>query len=246
MIQKLTTKRWLLIHLVVLAAFIVLLNLGFWQLRRLEQRRTQNRQIAAGLEQPPLTLTDQPVDPDRLHLRRVRVRGTFDNDESIIVHNRPYEQQPGVHLVVPLRIQGSEQAVLVNRGWIPLGEAGEPALAERRSYDISQPITITGIAYPSQTQTGFGPTDPIPSPAERRDAWFRIDIERIEKQLPYPLWPIYIKQMNDARPAEPPLQEGEPVLSEGPHLGYALQWFTMALILLITYAFFIRQEMKES
>jgi len=240
--EKLTTGRWLIRHLIVLVVFIVLINLGLWQLRRLEQRRALNAVILAGLNQPATV-----VDQDALHFHRVSVTGTFDNGESIVLRNRPLNGQPGVHLVTPLRIKGSDRAVLVDRGWIPLEEF-EPE--ERAAYDVEGEVTVEGIAKRKQPRPdGFlVPTDPTPGPgAERLDQWFRVDIDLIQNQMPYSLLPIFIEESpGSARgQASPPIPEGDPVLSEGSHLSYALQWFSFSLILVITYAAFVRQELKK-
>ncbi|MEW5958979.1 MAG: SURF1 family protein [Chloroflexota bacterium] len=246
--KKLLTPRWLIGHGLVLLAVIVLINLGLWQLRRLEQRRALNDSIRAGLAAPVTVLTGQDVDPAALHRRRVSVTGTFDNPAAIIIRNRPFQGQPGVHLVTPLKIKGSERAVLVDRGWIPLDDA-EPD--KRRVYDMPGEVTINGVAYPGQTQpTGYLiPTDPTLEPGQARlDAWFRLDIDHIQQQAPYPLLPIYIEQSPQpgAELSTPPRPENNtnPALDEGPHLGYALQWFSFALILVITYGVFVRQELK--
>jgi surfeit locus 1 family protein len=228
----------------VLAVVIILVNFGLWQLRRLEQRRALNRDILAGLSQPPATLTGANVDPDALHFRRVSVTGTFDNAEGIVLRGRSLNSRPGAELVVPLRIKGTERAVLVNRGWIPLESS---TLEERRLYDVEEEVAIEGIAYRTQTRPDsyFAPTDPTPKPGEGRlDAWFRVDIERIQEQVSYPLLPVFIEQSPDPEANAPPFSTENLDLSEGPHLGYALQWFSFAIILVIIYAAFTWQELR--
>ncbi|MBN1991105.1 MAG: SURF1 family protein [Anaerolineae bacterium] len=246
--KNLLTWKWLLRHLLVLAAIIVLINLGFWQLRRLEQRRALNANILAGLNAPVTLLAGQDVDPAALHLHRVSATGTFDNDESLVIRNRPFQGMPGVWLIAPLQLAGSNRAVLVDRGWIPLDNATP---AKRQIYNQEGTVTIEGIAYQTQTRPDrwLIPTDPTPGPGETRlDEWFRVDIERIhQQQLPYPLLPIFIKQLpnGDVASTTPPLREGEPELSEGSHLSYALQWFGFAVILALVYGLLLRQELKK-
>jgi surfeit locus 1 family protein len=234
-------------HVLVVIGVIILINLGLWQLRRMEQRQELNAAIRAGLEADPVTLTGEAVDPEELGRRRVSVTGTFDNEAAIAIRNRPFQGRPGVHLVVPLRIKGSDKAVLVDRGWIPQEDADPQAWD---AYDVTGEVSLKGIAQASRPQPeGYlVPVDPTPGPGETGlDTWFRVNIDRIQEQIPYPLLPIYVEQSPDpdADPAEPPLQEGDPVLEVGPHLGYALQWFTFALLLVITYGVFIRQELKH-
>jgi hypothetical protein len=68
--KKLLSGRWLIGHVLVLIAVIILINLGLWQLRRLDQRRALNASILAGLEAPVTLLTGEDVDP--LELKRCR------------------------------------------------------------------------------------------------------------------------------------------------------------------------------
>jgi surfeit locus 1 family protein len=248
--RKFLSGRWLIGHVLVLIAVIILINLGMWQLRRLEQRRTLNANILAGLEAPVTFLTGEDIDPQELERRRVTVTGTFDNDAAIAIRNRPFQGQPGVRLVTPLLIEGSERAVLVDRGWIPQEDA-EPDRWHK--YAQTGDVTVEGVAYPGQSRPeGYlVPTDPTPvADQSRLNTWFRVDIERIQAQVPYPLLPIYVEQSPDPKAGglEPPRLEDNlnPTLSEGSHLGYAFQWFSFALILVITYAALIRQELKRS
>ena len=100
------------------------LTLGVWQLQRLEQKRAANALILARMQEPPLTLSGQPLDTEQANLRRATARGTYDYSQEIVLRNRTLNEIPGVHVLVPLRIAGSDAAVLVNRGWIPYEMAG--------------------------------------------------------------------------------------------------------------------------
>jgi surfeit locus 1 family protein len=77
-------------------------------------------------------------------------------------------------------------------------------------------------------------------------AWFRVDIERIQEQVPYRLLPIFIKQLPipNTNADTLPRQDSGANLDEGPHLGYAIQWFSFAAILVVTYGLFLRQEAR--
>jgi surfeit locus 1 family protein len=237
-------KHWFR-HLLVLLVVIVLINLGLWQLRRLDQRRALNRDIETGLVQPPVVLGEADLNPETLHRRRVSLTGEFDNAAGMILRGRSLNGRPGAELVVPLLLAGSDEAVLVNRGWIPLDTTQAEA---RRIYDLEGKVTVAGIAYRSQPRPDafFAPTDPTPRPGEERlDAWFRVDIDRIQGQVDYKLAPIFVEQSPLTEANTPPLAQEMTELSDGPHLGYAVQWFTFALILVVVYTVFIRQELKR-
>jgi surfeit locus 1 family protein len=183
--HRLITGPWLFKHFGVVVILIMLLNLGFWQLRRLEERRAYNRNIIAALNQPVIPLTGAPIDPAQLHFRRVSVKGSFDNAAAIAIRNQLLGDAPGLHLVTPLRISGSDRAVLIDRGWIPRGDA-DPDPASLSVYDLPGEVTIEGIATQTQTRPGWlSPLDPpLREGQSRLVAWFRVDIDRIQRQLP--------------------------------------------------------------
>jgi surfeit locus 1 family protein len=243
--QKLLSGRWLARHLLVLMVAIVLINFGVWQLRRLEEKRTRNANILATLQQPAISLTGQPVEPDQLHFHRVEVTGVFDNAQSMILRNQSYNNISGVHLLTPLKIEGSDKGILIDRGWLPTAQ-GSPE--NRQTYDFVEPVTIEGIAYRSQTRpSSLAPLDRVPEGETRLEAWFRVDIELIQQQLPYPLLPLFIRQSphSETGSNKLPYPEGNVKLDEGPHLGYALQWFSFAVVLVIIYGLFVYKELQQ-
>ena len=83
---------------------------------------------------------------------------------------------------------------------------------------------------------------------ERRlELWNNADVARIAGQLPYPILPVYIQLDADAQDTEPPIPfQPEIELTEGPHFGYALQWFTFATILFVGYPFYLRKQETEA
>jgi surfeit locus 1 family protein len=244
--------RWLWATVAVVLGFLLLCRLGVWQLQRLQERRDQNSLLLTRLEQQPLTLTGQPFDYDHADLRRATVRGTYDFQNELLLRNQELNGVPGVKVITPLRITGSDQAVLVDRGWIPLAESTPEA--RTRFAQASGEIELQGIARASQTRLNWlSPNDPSPEgPATRADEWYRVDIPRIQKQLPYPVLPVFVQlgQVGAADSgldiAHPPVPYVELDLSEGPHLGYAIQWFSFALILVAGYVLIFRRQTSGS
>jgi surfeit locus 1 family protein len=244
--------RWLWATVAVAIGFLLLCRLGVWQLQRLQERRDQNSLLLTRLEQPPLTLTGQAFNYDHADLRRAVVRGTYDFQNEVLLRDQELNGVPGVKVITPLRITGSDQAVLVDRGWIPLAQSTPEA---RAMFDqASGEVEVQGIARASQTRLNWlSPDDPSPeSPAARADAWFRVNIPRIQKQLPYPALPVFV-QLGHVGAADSGLDTAHlPVpyveldLSDGPHLGYAIQWFSFALILVAGYIVIFRHETSGS
>lgn len=142
--HRLLRGWWIAKHLFALVILATLIFLGFWQLDRLEQRRAANAARLAALAQPALPLTPE-TDPATVIGRRVVVSGVFRNEESIVLRGRRSDSGvDGVHLVTPLQIEGSEYAVLVDRGWLPSAQGAATA------YAVTRPVTIEGIAQAPQ------------------------------------------------------------------------------------------------
>ena len=117
----------------------------------------------------------------------------YDPAQEIVLRNRELDGTPGVHILTPLRLSGSDTAVLVDRGWLPRDQA-EPAA---RSAFAAPPgeVLISGIARRSQDESAGGPQDPpLGLDRTRLDAWFHVDTTRIQQQTGYPLLPIFIEQ----------------------------------------------------
>ncbi len=236
--------RWLPATLVVALATATMLALCVWQLARLEQRRAANAAILARLNEPPLRLDGGPLDPAAADLRRAVVRGVYDYEREIVLRNRTYGEVPGVHLLVPLRISGSDAAVLVDRGWIPFELAGPD---QRPTFhNAVGEVEVQGILRISQSRgNSLSPADPALGPDRPRlDAWFRVDLPRIQEQIPYRLLPVYLAEETPVgdTPRWLPRPDPDIRLDEGAHLLYAIQWATFALILPMGYAFFFHSR----
>ena len=91
MYRFLLRPKWLAFHLLVIAAIVAMVNLGFWQLRRLEERRDFNRQVEATVDQPaaPLDARLAPsVDPAGVGWGSVVAAGEYLPEGQVVVGNR--------------------------------------------------------------------------------------------------------------------------------------------------------------
>lgn len=244
LLRKMFQRKWLLATLFVLAGTALCIRLGIWQLDRLSQRRVFNHQVESMRAMPALDLNqEQPSDIARMEWRPVKVQGIYDFENQVALRNQYNGDQYGYHLITPLRFNGG--AILVDRGWIPADSRSKPA--DWRQYDEPGTVTVVGQLRLGQTKPRFGGVaDTLPANGQKLDVWTNADITHIAAQMPYPVLSVYVQPNADPNDAQPPIPTQPTLdLTEGPHFGYALQWFTFAAILFVGYPFFLRkQEMK--
>jgi surfeit locus 1 family protein len=155
--------------------------------------------------------------------RRVEATGRFDRQHEIVLRGHVLREVPGIHVVTPFRLQGSDSAVLVNRGFVPSPDA---TFAATDSLDEPGLITLAGLALPVPVSDDGG----APLTGNGKETWRRLDLPALRARIPYPLLDIYILQAPDSSLPRYPRRLEPPVLDDGPHLSYAVQWFAFAAI----------------
>lgn len=244
--RKLVRGWWLLLTLVVLLGVALMVGLGYWQMGRLYGRQRVNALIEQRRALPPLTIAAadaRSLDPAAMSDRQVTITGTWDYADEILLRNQAYYGSTGYDVLTPLRIDGGDTAILVDRGWIPYDKATPADLPGYRHGDRG---TVTGyghIATPPQAR-GSLPRPPAGAPAARQAAYFTVDLAAIQRQTPLQLLPFWVQQSpsagQDARAL--PIPNLDLTLDDGPHLGYMVQWWAFALILLVGYVAMATQD----
>jgi surfeit locus 1 family protein len=243
---RLLQPKWLLAHTAVLAVVALFVWLGSWQLDRLEERRLENelgeRRLNAEVSSLEVAV-ETTEDLDSLRYRRVTVTGEFDPTNELLIRSQVHQGSAGFHVITPLVPMRdgivSGEAVLVNRGWIPLTLDEVPVTEAPPPSGV---VTVEGWVELSRSRPMFGPEDPAEG---RVSTLSRVDIDRIQLQIPDPLLPVYIVQLVK-RDAELPVPVDPPDFEDqGPHLAYAIQWFGFAAVGLIGYYFLARRRLRS-
>ncbi|HEY2823951.1 MAG TPA: SURF1 family protein [Gemmatimonadales bacterium] len=210
-----------LICLLVAAGCI---RLGIWQVRRLKERRAHNAELLSRMTQIPLDL-DGPL-PDSLTWRHATARGIYDFDHEILVTDRTQGGLPGVYVVTPLRL-GSGRVVLVERGWLYSPDGRSANLQQTREPAES---TVRGVVTDVPARGSGAPRSPNDS------VWPRTVRSLDLGDLTFNYAPITAVLRRDslAAPTSGAFQAiPAPALDDGPHLSYAIQWFSFATIALV-------------
>lgn len=235
------TRQGILGTVAVLVVAGVCIRLGIWQLDRRAERQARNAVIAERMDAPPVTLERAPMDTAGLAYRRARLSGAVDDDRAIVLAGRSRNGAPGVHVLSPVRLGAS--AVLVNRGWLPAPDAATVDLDPVR---IEGAVRVEGVLVP------FPDVDLDTEPDGFQTRWFRVDGRAIRSQYPYSVAPLYLVATSRPAPvgtgtssgagadsartpgdAAGPAPLEPPTVEPGPHLSYAIQWFSFAAIFLI-------------
>jgi len=242
----LRSRKWIAGHLLALTGVCVFVWCGLWQLRRLDEVRTSNALVESRLDEPaaPLSevLADTGGDPEAFAYRRVTTSGTYAQDEEVLLSTRSYQGNPGHHVLTPLVFEGGD-AVLVDRGWVPL-DLDRPPIAEAAPGAAGQAVTVSGILFPPQEESGFGPRQEGDG-----EVTFvgRVDVVRIQQQVEQPLAAGYLLALEQAPapPGELPLPGSPPELDEGSHASYAGQWFLFAGVVVVGYPLLLRRTARD-
>lgn len=230
--------RWVLLAVFVAALATTFVNLGMWQLDRLDQRRDRNATVVAH-ESAPVVPYDQVfnrVITEQDQWQRVQVTGTFDATHQLLVRYRSNDQATGWEAVTPLRTREGT-TVLVSRGFVP----------RTKGTDFPQAAppppsgTVTIVGHVRRNEQGKD-TATVPNQGTIR----LINSDRIGEWMGEDLLNGYIGLLT----IDPP-QSGEfiPVehqdLTEGPHLSYAVQWFAFTAIAGFGLVVLIRNDVRD-
>jgi surfeit locus 1 family protein len=213
---------------VTLVLLGLLMSLGFWQLDRAEQKRALLAGYNSDANETVIRLDAGLGSYADFNYQFASVSGRYDPRRQFLLDNRTHLGRAGYHVLTPL-ILSEQAAVLVNRGWVPLGRSRD---------ELPDPIvdrefrTVLGrVKVPLSDTFMLGEE-------ESRSAWpyriQRVNTERLGAELGYPLLPVVV--LLDPDQPDGFVRDWKP-LRYGPerNVGYAVQWFGLAAALLVIY-----------
>jgi surfeit locus 1 family protein len=238
-------RRNIIFLIVASAATLACVRLGVWQLQRLASRRALNAIVSSRLGEPPVPLSAVPRDTAERRYRHVRLAGTFDFAHEMALIDRVRDGAPGVDIITPLRPDSGivgDTTVLVDRGWVYAADGMSVNHAQWR-----EPAHVAGTGYLIALVRGEGP--PVLSTPDRPNAYRWLERSAVERNVGHPIADYIVVLRSDTHaPAESsdtamsakphaPARRPPPPLDEGPHMNYAIQWFSFALIIIVGTAY---------
>ena len=182
--------------------------------------------LAGRLGSPVTPVREIVRDTATAGFRRASAAGTYDFTNEFALASRTRQGSPGVNIITPLRLSGTDTAVLVNRGWVYAPDAMTADFTKWREGDSA---TIAGYVTAIEATGSNRVSTPISSRVVRH-----LYRDSLASRLPYPILP-FLLVVTDSTPTSAagdsvPARLLAPFLDDGPHLGYAIQWFMFALI----------------
>ncbi len=257
---KVVSNRLTLIALILLGAVaFVCLMLGRWQLERAEVRRQVAVTLETGRRAPPLKLTPAVSDTQLQAWRPATAEGVWRSEWSVLLENRNLDGRPGLWLATPLMLD-RDTAVLVLRGWlerpiagrpvptIPTSDAtvsvvGELAVRVPRLFELWTSETNAAANLPQgwkgTPQAIAGLIDPVILPRLQN-----LDLESYAKRTGLKLLPTVLMQSGGQDEEGLKRVWPEPSVDSDKNVGYAMQWFGFAGILLVAFLVIIWRRFR--
>ncbi|SFQ00656.1 SURF1 family protein [Variovorax sp. 770b2] len=247
--------RFWLITIAAILTVAATVSLGRWQLSRAAQKEALQASIDAQKQKPALDQAEflaLEMATDSLH-RPVRLRGLWLTPQTVYLDNRQMHGVPGFYVLTPFALEGTEQTVMVQRGWVQrnfvdrtkLGAVDTPAgIVEVTGLIEPPPSHLLELGTPAAAAPASAPAPaasaPLQAPAAEGSSSIRqnLDLEAFRAETKLPLRTDVSLQQTG--PASEGLQRDWPAPALGleRHYGYAFQWFGLSALVVILYVWF--------
>ncbi len=196
---------------------------GQWQWNKASLKSAQQQAHDTRAAEALLRMPATPVSADDMRFRRIVAQGHYEPERQILIDNMIHRQQAGYHVITPLRIEGSDMRLLINRGWVP-------ALADHRQVpQIATPagrVEIYGTAIVPGTR--FFTLGENRAPSEWQSVWQNLDLQRYGQSVGFAVQPVVIQLDPDNASAGFVREWRRPDARVQTNLNYAIQWWTFA------------------
>lgn len=236
--------RWIIAILVGLFLAVAFVQLGLWQLSRHDDRQAYNASVAARIDGEPRSLAglvgQYGTDPEDLVERNAVVTGRYIGADEFLSVGRNYDGVTGTLVMTPLELDDGSIMIVV-RGLVPVGTSGPPAAGYETPHGT---VTLTGLIDDGEEPLRLG--EPAPDGGVLSQI-SRVDLDYIETWYDGDVLPIdlVLENQSPPNPGESPIPVPRSELTEGRHLGYAVQWFAFAVIAVVGITALVWRAGKE-
>lgn len=214
--------------LFIIAAELLLVGLGIWQVERLQWKNAIIERIAEAELEP--TLGNLPQEVGGLDYRSVALTGEFLHGKALHEVGGKQGSGPGFFVLTPFKLDDDGRIILINRGWSPADKESKPEGLQ----------TVHGIIRPLRVKRFI-----LPDNRPDKNVWFDENISAMSQATGLALLPILVEAVGLEEKDVYPIPSNGKVGLRNDHLGYAITWFSLAAIGLIMFGFYHRAEEKS-
>ncbi|HBV21794.1 MAG TPA: SURF1 family protein [Nitrosomonas sp.] len=204
----------------------VFLELGKWQLSRADQRNSRQEQLEQLSREPVVTVPGSLIKLEDFLYRQVEARGRYRPEYTVFLDNKTYKGRAGYHVLTPLQIAHSDLHVIINRGWVPVGY--DRSILPEIPTVTDETLVMGTVVSPELKMLELS------DHAASGTVWDSFNLERYSEMTNFNLQPIMILQNSKA-------EDGlirdwvRPDSGASKNIGYAIQWFTLAITTIIIF-----------
>lgn len=210
-------------------AFVTLISLGNWQVRRLHWKEALLASVEQQLQAPPITLAEAEALPrSEIEYRPIEVTGRFEHDRERHFF-ATYQGQSGYYVYTPLRLADG-RAIFVNRGFVPFDMKDA---ATRQEGQVTGAVTVTGLA---RDRLDEKPSFAVPENDIAQNIFYWKDIDAMAQSTglsPDEVVPFFIDADDAPNPGGLPVGGVTRISFPNDHLQYAVTWYGLAAVLAV-------------
>jgi surfeit locus 1 family protein len=222
---------WLgfLILIVCIPTFI---KLGLWQLNKAQLKQQIQTSYNQSLGDQALSLPEQLDNLDSWNYKKVKISGHYNTQYQILLDNQVEQSRGGFHVITPLKIDGRDEYVLINRGWVA-GNENHTVLP-----DVITPtakVEVIGLAWLPSKKIFTLESDA--QKAQWQTVWQNLNMQRYQSGVPIKVLPIVIKLDANSNAGGFVRNWQLPAEKIATNMGYAYQWFGFAIASLLIFLY---------
>ncbi|MCK5189666.1 MAG: SURF1 family protein [Methylococcales bacterium] len=213
----------------------LLISLGFWQLGRADEKKVFLEKQKISVEKDVINIKSALATiPEDLRYRKIELTGEYDEQHQFLIDNQIVNGQAGYFVMTPLKIDGVNKTVLVNRGWVALNKDRQilPKLSVT-TLNTTLKGRINNFPVVGIRLAGAEiPTEGWPSVVQV------VDINILSKKLSVSLLPFQIELNADMNNGYKREWKKSTIMPPEKHIAYAVQWFGLAITLTVLFIWF--------
>ena len=247
--KEITFKPSLVGLIATLMCIPLFIHFGLWQYGKAQKQKMRQTSYLKSDQQEaemfPVELKSlDKASKANWQYKKVTVEGVYDTRYQILLDNQVHQTRAGYHVITPLKINGSERYVLVNRGWIPANATHTDVPSVITPESLQQ--VVGQVWVPSERYfTLEAKTD---QPTQFKPVLQYMDVQQYQQSVPIQVSPLLIKLDPDSQAGGFARQWTVSFKRIATHMSYAYQWFgfAAAALMIFIYMSFTVNEVKQS